>query len=114
MKRKALLLCLNILLPIVGMAQSAVEVWPDGTAIDAWFKNTQKVDVGSLGKKYVITDYGVEKDSSKIQTKEIQAVIFVGSPVLQAPHPSSSSGRCRVEGFRAYHRLPRAHHTFRG
>ena len=32
MKRRALLLCLSILLPIVGMAQSAGEVWPDGTA----------------------------------------------------------------------------------
>ena len=45
----------------MGMAQNAVEVWPDGTAVSEWFKNTQKVDVGSLGKKYVITDYGVEK-----------------------------------------------------
>ena len=96
MKRRALLLCLNILLPIVGMAQSAGEVWPDGTAIDAWFKNTQKVEVGSLGKKYVITDYGVENDSSKIQTKEIQAVIDrcaqEGGGVVVIPAGTFSSG----------------------
>ena len=40
------------------------EVWPDGTPMDAWFKNGAKVDVATLGRQYVITDYGVSKDST--------------------------------------------------
>ena len=40
------------------------EVWPDGTPMDAWFKNSTKVDVATLGRQYVITDYGVVKDST--------------------------------------------------
>ena len=31
-------------------------LWPDGTEMDAFFSNTQTVDVKSLGKQYVITD----------------------------------------------------------
>lgn len=51
------------------------DVWPDGTKIDAWFSDTTKVDVNTLGKKYVITDYGVSQDPDIIQTQAIQAVI---------------------------------------
>ena len=51
------------------------ETWPDGTSIDAWFKNAQKVDVSTLGRQYVLTDYGVGRDSTVVQTGKIQAVI---------------------------------------
>ena len=51
------------------------ELWPDGTPMDAWFKNAAKVDVEMLGRKYIITDYGVQKDSTIVQTQKIQAVI---------------------------------------
>lgn len=37
------------------------ELWPDGTKMDAWFSNAQKVNVDTLGKKYVLTDYGVKR-----------------------------------------------------
>lgn len=50
-------------------------LWPDGTPISSWFDNTTKVDVETLGKKYVVTDYGVTKDSTIVQTVAIQAVI---------------------------------------
>ena len=51
------------------------ELWPDGTPMDDWFMNVTKVDVGTLGRKYVVTDYGVVKDSTIVQTQKIQAVI---------------------------------------
>ena len=35
-------------------------LWPDGTPIAEWFNDTTKVDVNTLGKKYVITEYGVK------------------------------------------------------
>ena len=56
-------------------AKATQEAWPDGTPIDAWFQNTQKIDVNTLGKKYVLTDYGVMAGWPRVQTKEIQAVI---------------------------------------
>ena len=51
------------------------EVWPDGTPMDKWFKDTTKVDIATLGRQYVITDYGVVAGSSEVQTRQIQAVI---------------------------------------
>lgn len=52
-----------------------VETWPDGTPMDAWFQQATKVDVNSLGKQYVLTDYGVLANSAEVQTQQIQAVI---------------------------------------
>ena len=49
--------------------------WPDGTPMDPWFQDATKVDVEQLGRKYVLTDYGVTAGSSAIQTQQIQAVI---------------------------------------
>ncbi len=69
-----------MMLVLLGMitaceAKQKKDVWPDGTAMDAWFQNRQKVDVATLGKRYVITDYGVKSDSTIVQTAAIQAVI---------------------------------------
>ena len=33
------------------------ELWPNGEVMDAWFKDTTKVDVASLGRQYVLTSY---------------------------------------------------------
>ena len=55
--------------------KAVAETWPDGTVMDAWFQNTQKVDPATLGKRYVLTDYGVLIGSTAIQTEQIQAVI---------------------------------------
>ena len=51
------------------------DLWPDGTVIDKWFTNTQKIDVATLGRQYVITDYGAKDDSTIVQTAAIQQVI---------------------------------------
>lgn len=55
--------------------KTKTETWPDGTAMDTWFSDTSKVELSSLGRLYVITDYGVRNNPDIVQTKEIQAVI---------------------------------------
>lgn len=55
--------------------KKTAETWPDGTVMDAWFMNKKKVDVASLGRQYVVTDYGVANDSTVVQTKALQGVI---------------------------------------
>ena len=72
-----------LFLALVAMSTSAKSskvkpvqrTWPDGTVMDAWFQDTRKVDVGQLGKQYVLTDYGVVAGSPQVQTTQIQAVI---------------------------------------
>ena len=77
--RRIVLLLLSVTLVAMGEAKpkkkAAVHVWPDNTVMDAWFKDTTKVDVAKLGKQFVITDYGVKTDSAIVQTQAIQAVI---------------------------------------
>ena len=51
------------------------EVWPDGTSMDAWFRDTTKVDLATLGRQYVLSDYGVVMGSNEVQTQKVQAVI---------------------------------------
>ena len=51
------------------------ELWPNGEPVDAWFSDTAKVDVEKLGRKFIVTDYGVRQGSTDIQTKALQAVI---------------------------------------
>ena len=53
----------------------APELWPDGTPIPAWVSDTTRVDVTKLGKRYVVTDYGVRNYSEQVQTEQLQAVI---------------------------------------
>lgn len=50
------------------------EFFPDGTPIDEWFFDVSIPSIESLGKTYVITDYGV-CDDGKIYTKQIQGLI---------------------------------------
>lgn len=73
MKRVFLLLAAS-LLAFHGMARSG-ERWPDGRPIDRWFADTALTAPHLLGKRYVITDYGVLNDSTCVQTKAIQRVI---------------------------------------
>lgn len=53
----------------------AQDLWPDGTEIHDWFRQNDIVDVSKLGERYVITEYGVEQDSTILQTEKIQAII---------------------------------------
>ena len=71
-------------------------LWPDGTPIAEWFNDTTKVDVNTLGKKYVITEYGVRNDSTIVQTDAIQKVIDLaasnGGGVIVIPRGTYLSG----------------------
>jgi len=60
---------------LLSAKKQAKQTWPDGTTVNMQFMNNKKVDICSLGKQYVITDYGVKVDSTIIQTEAIQAVI---------------------------------------
>ena len=82
---------------IFALTSSAKKVlWPDGTAMDSFFSNTTKVNVKSLGKQYVITEYGVKGDSTLLQTEAIQAVIdrcaSEGGGVVVIPEGTFLSG----------------------
>lgn len=49
--------------------------WPDGTVMDAWFTNKTKINPETLGRQYMVTDYGVNNDSTIVQTTALQKVI---------------------------------------
>jgi hypothetical protein len=72
---------LKIVFCVIVFAQTAIsqnyinDTFPDGTPISNWFKDYSKIQLKDLGKKYTITDFGVSKDSTKIQTTAIQKVI---------------------------------------
>lgn len=53
----------------------ASEFFPDGTPIPEWFREHRVVSIKELGKQYCITNYGVQNDSTILQTERIQAVI---------------------------------------
>ena len=76
--------------------KKAPALWPDGTPMEAWFDDTTKVDVNTLGKKYVITAYGVKNDSTLVQTEAIQKVIDraadEGGGVIVIPQGTFLSG----------------------
>ena len=73
MRKILLLLCLACASNAFGK-KVVKDLWPDGTEIDLWFKQTDAVNLNNLGKKYRITDYGVVNDG-KIHTKELQNLI---------------------------------------
>ena len=97
--RKIFLLLFSMVL-ISGTAKvkkkAVVEKWPDNTVMDAWFKDTTKVDVSLLGKQYVLTDYGVVAGSPEVQTRQIQAVIDLcaqeGGGVIVVPQGTFKTG----------------------
>lgn len=67
-----------ILLMVIALGAnivSAQQTFPDGTAVPAWFSDTSAIALNSMGKKYVLTDYGVKTDSAIVQTDKIQAII---------------------------------------
>ncbi|MEN9929532.1 MAG: hypothetical protein RLZZ231_1453, partial [Bacteroidota bacterium] len=56
-------------------SQDTDATFPDGSSIPNWFSHNEKTKLENLGKSYMITDFGVSKDSTKIQTSAIQKVI---------------------------------------
>ena len=92
-----LLAMLITVVPVSAKKKKTVtDRWPDGTPVSAWFSDTTKVDVASLGRRYVITDYGVANDSTLLQTERIQAVIDLcareGGGVVVIPPGTFLSG----------------------
>lgn len=80
----------------VGAKKKPAACFPDGTAIPAWFSDTAKVDITRLGNKYVITDYGVGRDTTVVQTEAIQKVIdtaaAAGGGVVVVPEGTFLTG----------------------
>ena len=71
---KSLLSAMFIAL-LSGTALTAAEVWPDGTQMEEWFTSAPAGISGREARRFVITDYGVVKDSTLLQTAAIQKVI---------------------------------------
>jgi polygalacturonase len=71
-------------------------VFPDGTPMSNFFLDYTKVKLNDLGKQYVITDFGVKKDSTLVQTKAIQKAIDEaarkGGGVVVVPKGTFMSG----------------------
>lgn len=93
---------MSIFTGMVSRAEAAVDVFPDGTPVPGWFSDSSKVDFSTLGKKYVLTDYGVKNDPSIVQTEAIQKVIDLaasqGGGVIVVPEGVFKSGALRFRG----------------
>ena len=50
------------------------DFFPDGTAVDEWFHQTDIPKLTDLGKQYVLTDYQIY-DDGKVYTEKIQELI---------------------------------------
>ena len=88
---------LSIICLLAAAGAVAGEKWPDGTPVGKWFSDTIPVNPDTLGKRYVVTDYGVVKgDSTLIQTEAIQKVIDLaaanGGGVVTIPEGVYLSG----------------------
>ena len=77
MKNRILLFVLMLAVTAVAFGKrkvKAVDLWPDGTEISAWFSDTSRVDLSGL-KHYDVTAYGVDRYADGVQTQQLQAVI---------------------------------------
>lgn len=72
--KRILFFSLALCLFATSYAKKVVDLWPDGTEISSWFKDTTSVDISKLGKQYRITDYGILNDD-KIYTAQFQSLI---------------------------------------
>ena len=98
MKTK-LIVCLVLLLTsTMTMGKKKVakqDLWPDGTPVSEWFRDTTRVNLTAL-KHYVVTDYGVDGYSTEVQTGKLQAVIDraaqEGGGVIVIPRGTFVSG----------------------
>lgn len=70
---------LFIIVSYLSIPVFAQDLFPDGTPIPDWFEKNDLVAIEELGKKFIITDYGVVNDSTIIQTEKIQAVIDIAA-----------------------------------
>ncbi len=93
--RKLLILTFLLTTLIANAKKPIKDLWPDGTEISAWFKDTTSVKINNLGKQYRITDYGVLNDG-KVYTKELQSLIDKiaadGGGVMVVPQGTYKTG----------------------
>ncbi len=73
--RKFFIFILTLAASLQMSAKTVIDKFPNGEDIPAWFSDTTRIDLSSLGEQYVITDYGVKQDSTLLQTTAIQNVI---------------------------------------
>lgn len=98
--RKTALLILLVVATIstarVPLKKVSPQCWPDGTKMDAWFGNTKKVEISTLGRQYVLTDYGIKSDSTLVQTDAMQQLIDriaqEGGGVMVVPEGTYTTG----------------------
>ncbi len=94
--KKIFILIITLFATFHAMAKEAKDTFPNGEDIPQWFNDTTRIDVESLGQQYVITDYGVQQDSTLLQTEAIQAVIDLvaqkGGGVVVIPEGTFLSG----------------------
>ena len=90
------LMAVTITLMASTSASADFSVFPDGSKVDQWFNDTAAPDPSKLGKRYVVTDYGVKSDSTLLQTETIQKVIDTaadsGGGVIVIPEGTFLSG----------------------
>ena len=70
---KKILASLSIILALGSVCRA--DVWPDGSKMDKWFTSKVETLRGQQARRFVLTDYGVVKDSTLLQTQAIQKVI---------------------------------------
>ena len=70
---KKFLASLSIILALGSVCRA--DVWPDGSKMDKWFTSKGEKVSGKQARRFVLTDYGVVKDSTILQTEAIQKVI---------------------------------------
>lgn len=94
--RRLLSLCLMLLATANLVVAKKKSVWPDGTEMSSWFTDTLSVNMSQLGHRYVVTDYGVVVDSTRVQTRALQQVIdrcaHEGGGVVVIPQGTFLSG----------------------
>ncbi|MCD8297017.1 MAG: glycosyl hydrolase family 28 protein [Prevotella sp.] len=94
--KKFFILILTLAASLQFSAKTVNEKFPNGEDIPEWFNDTTRIDINSLGEQYIITDYGVEQDSSLLQTVAIQNVIDLaaekGGGVIVIPAGKFLSG----------------------
>lgn len=92
---KLLAFILTVIFQVHAVAQKQ-DLFPDGTPIPDWFRQIKETNIKSLGKSFVITDFGVNNDSTIIQTQQIQSVIdkaqASGGGVIIIPRGTFLSG----------------------
>ena len=89
-------LAILIVVTCYGLQLSGQDKFPDGKIISDWYGQNESVDIRKLGKKFVITDYGVVNDSTLVQTEKIQSAIDAayrnGGGVVVIPKGTYLSG----------------------